>query len=203
MSQSPLRPKGRYDLAHTIRGIDILFLCTANQCRSPMAETILRSRLETRGIDAVVHSAGLMEGGFPATHDTLAALAERDLDASAHRSTRMDGAIVGAADLVLGMTRRHVVEAVVMAPAAWPRTFTLKEAVRRGQKVGRRPAGASLGDWLAHLHAGRSRADMLSESPLDDIRDPVTEPDVVSYADARDEIERNVDILVDLIWGAA
>lgn len=168
-----------------------------------MAETILRDRLDARGIDATVHSAGLMEGGFPATRDTLAVLAARGLDASAHRSTRMDGVIVGKADLVLGMTRRHVIEAVVMAPSAWPRTFTLKEAARRGQTVGPRAAGVALGDWLARLHAGRSRSDMLSESPVDDILDPVTEPDAVTYAQARDEIERNVDILVDLIWAAS
>lgn len=168
-----------------------------------MAQTVLRHRLELRGIDGNVHSAGLMEGGFPVTRDTLAVLADRGLDASAHRSRRMDTRLVEGADLVLGMTRRHVMEAVVVAPSAWSKTFTLKELVRRGQMIGRRPASLPVSAWLTRLHQGRNRSEMLSESPVDDIADPVTQPDEVTYAQARDEIERNVDIMVDLIWGAS
>jgi hypothetical protein len=36
------------------RRIDVLILCTANQCRSPMAEAMLRHRLEALGVDAVI-----------------------------------------------------------------------------------------------------------------------------------------------------
>ena len=185
-----------------IRAIDILFLCTANQCRSPMAEAMLRDRLAARGVDATVHSAGLMEGGSPATRETLSALAAVGLDASAHRSRRMDESILSGADLVLGMTRRHVMEAVVLAPSIWPRAFTLKELARRGQAAGRRPGTLVLADWLTRVHAGRERAEMLRESPEDDIADPVTQPDEVTFTQARDEIARNVDVVVDLIWGA-
>ena len=45
--------------------IDVLLLCTANQCRSPMAEVLLRHHLAAAGIEATVSSAGLYEGGAP------------------------------------------------------------------------------------------------------------------------------------------
>src|SRR3954453_11957530 len=70
-------------------GIDILFVCTANQCRSAIAEVMLRQRLQDRGIDAHVHSAGVfegLEGGAPATEETLRVLTKRGFDASAHES---------------------------------------------------------------------------------------------------------------------
>ena len=46
------------------------------------------------------------------------------------------------ADLVLTMTREHLRHVVAMDPSAWPRTFTLKEFVRRAQSVAPATAGA-------------------------------------------------------------
>ena len=45
--------------------------------------------------------------------------------------------------------------AVVTAPAAWPRPFTLRELVRRGAVIGPQPPGESLAGWLARAHDGR------------------------------------------------
>ena len=185
---------------HTIRPIEILFLCTANQCRSAMAEAVLKDRLERRGIDATVHSAGLLEGGFPATDETLKVLADRGLDVSGHRSRQLTVELLIAADLVVGMTRRHVTEAVVTAPAAWPHTFTLKELVRRAQRVGPRRAQEPFADWISRVQGGRQRSELLGESEVDDILDPVAQPRDITYKEARDEIERRIDELVDLIW---
>jgi hypothetical protein len=76
------------------------------------------------------------------------------------------------ADLVLGMERAHVRHAVLLEPEAWPRTFTLKELVRRGEELGSRPPVESPGAWLARAHEGRDRPDMLGDSLLDDVADP-------------------------------
>ena len=168
-----------------------------------MAEAMLRDRLAQRGIDAHVHSVGLLEGGMPMTPETLEVLKTRGLDGSAHESRRMTADIVRNADLVIGMTRRHVIEAVVMARDAWPRAFTLKELVRRGQDVGPLPAGQPLDEWLHKAAAGRTTADMLGESPLDDVSDPVANPELISFDEAATEISGLVDRLVRLVWGAA
>ena len=96
-SKRPLdRPVNSVTLRHTwesrlatVRRIDgprILVLCTANQCRSPMAEGILADLIARRGVEAVVDSAGLLPGGAPAAPHTLDVLAERGIDFSAHRS---------------------------------------------------------------------------------------------------------------------
>ncbi len=74
------------------------------------------------------------------------------------------------------MAREHVREAVVLASAAFPKVFTLKELVRRGEAIGPRGADESLADWLARAHAGRTSADLMGNSDADDIADPIGMP---------------------------
>jgi protein-tyrosine phosphatase len=138
-----------------------------------MAEALLRHRLTERGIDAHVHSAGLLEDGEPASRHGVDLLADRGIDLSTHRSRRMAVDMLRDADLVLGMARRHVREAVVLAPETWFKTYTLKELVRRGDDLGGRTPGQALDDWLEKLHAGRTRSDLLGDSPADDVFDPI------------------------------
>jgi protein-tyrosine-phosphatase len=76
-----------------------------------------------------VRSAGLLPGGAPASEGSRTAMRERGLDLGEHRSTRLEAALVARADLVLGMTREHVREAVVLDRDALARAFTLRELV--------------------------------------------------------------------------
>jgi hypothetical protein len=64
-------------------------------------------------------------------------------------------------------------EAVLLSPGCWSRTFTLKDLVRRGEEAGPRRPDQPLAAWLAHLHAGRTRADLLGASVDDDVADPI------------------------------
>jgi protein-tyrosine phosphatase len=87
----------------------LLFVCTGNTCRSPMAEVIAREQAIRRGLEVEVDSAGLMTGpGSPAAQHARHLAAERGLDLAPHRSTVLTPDLLAMSDLVLGMTRRHV-----------------------------------------------------------------------------------------------
>ncbi len=165
-----------------------------------MAEAFLRHRLAAVGVDATVHSAGLLSAGNPATAEGIRALEAMGLDTSAHRSRRISEHLLDPADLVLGMAREHVREAALMAPETWPRAFTLKELVRRGEERGGRPPGQTFEDWLGKLHAGRSRNDLVGFSPDDDIADPIGRGGDF-YRRTATEIDDLVRRLVELGWG--
>lgn len=154
----------------------VLCLCTGNTCRSPMAAALLAARLEERGVKAAVASAGLLTEGWEATPEAVASMAAMGFDTSGHRSQRVTAGLVRHADLVVAMAREHVREAVALAPEVWPRVFTLKELVRRGEGIGPRRPGQSVSDWLTAVHDGRRPDDLLGFSPDDDVVDPIGHP---------------------------
>ena len=100
----------------------ILFVCTGNTCRSPMAEAIARKLLSERpedGITTVVRSAGVAAAdGLPAADDAVEAMAEMGLDLSAHRSAGVSPKMLAEAELVLTMTPSHAEALMHMAPEA-------------------------------------------------------------------------------------
>jgi len=166
-----------------------------------MAEGLLRQKLADAGVDARVHSAGLYEDGRPASDDGIAVMADRGIDTSQHCSRRMTAEMLSGADLIIGMAREHVREAVLTAPDIWTRTYTLKELVRRGNDVGPRAAGQSLDEWLPKVHAGRTRNELLGSSEADDVADPIGQPRAV-YERTADELDRLTTRLTTLIRGA-
>ncbi|HVF33508.1 MAG TPA: hypothetical protein VM933_10785 [Acidimicrobiales bacterium] len=175
-------------------------MCTGNICRSPMAEGLLRDRLARRGVPATVHSAGLLDDGRPASANGVEVLRGRGIELTGHRSRTLTPDLVTKADLLLGMARLHVREAVVLRPEVWPRSFTLKELVRRGDGIGPRPPGQSVEEWLHRAHAGRSRTDLLGEADGDDIFDPIGSSRSVyekTAAELSDLIDRLVALLFD------
>ena len=177
-------------------------MCTGNVCRSPMAEALLRDRLEQRGVDAHVHSAGRWQAGEPASPHGVDVLAERGLDISDHRSRLMDRELLEGPDVVLAMAREHLREAVLALPDIWSHAFTLKELVRRGEMIGPRAPGESVEGWLARAHSGRNRADVLGSSDEDDVADPIG-LDREAYVRTASELSDLVDRLVMLLWPAA
>jgi protein-tyrosine phosphatase len=120
-----------------------------------------------------VASAGLLVGGYASPPEVVAVMAELGLDLSGHCSQQVSGQLVAASDLVVGMARRHAREVVILDPAAWERTFTLKELVRRGDHVGERARHETLSSWLGRLHQGRERTDLVGRSAEDDVADPL------------------------------
>lgn len=89
---------------------NILFVCTGNTCRSPMAEAIARAALARRGWTHVaVASAGVAAGpGGRAAEPARRVAAERGLDLEAHRSRPLLPERIEWADLILVMTPVHL-----------------------------------------------------------------------------------------------
>ncbi|MYH52194.1 MAG: low molecular weight protein arginine phosphatase [Gemmatimonadetes bacterium] len=88
----------------------ILFICTGNTCRSPMAEAIARRAIAERGIEGVaVSSAGVAAyDGARASGGARRAAAEAGLDLEPHRSTTLTEAVMATADLALCMDDFHL-----------------------------------------------------------------------------------------------
>jgi protein-tyrosine-phosphatase len=104
----------------------ILFVCTANICRSPAAENLARARFgETT---AVFRSAGFLGSGQASPELLQQTLAEQGVDISHHRSYQLDDASLNAADVVLTMEGEHVQRATLLNGGAFAKIMPLKEA---------------------------------------------------------------------------
>lgn len=93
---------------------NILIVCSANMCRSPMAELLLHRQLEQSARSGwKVHSAGANAGvGWPAAQGAIEATQEIGLDFAAHRSRAVIQALLAEADLVLLMEQANRAELV-------------------------------------------------------------------------------------------
>jgi protein-tyrosine-phosphatase len=98
---------------------NILFVCTGNTCRSPMAEAIARDELERRGWRHVrVASAGVAARRGAAASEEAVEVARADgLDLSGHAAQPLSAELVDWADLILGMAPSHLA-ALGRGPAA-------------------------------------------------------------------------------------
>jgi glycine hydroxymethyltransferase len=105
----------------------ILFVCTGNVCRSPMAEGILRHVVQGRGNYRVL-SAGLgaLEGQ-PPSHHAVQAVRELGIDISSQRSRMLTPELVESADFIFGMTHSHIDTVMLLYPHAAEKTFLLRE----------------------------------------------------------------------------
>ncbi|MEN2738731.1 low molecular weight protein-tyrosine-phosphatase [Microbacterium sp. X-17] len=89
----------------------VVFVCTGNICRSPMAEVVFRAFAQSVGLGEQIVSTSASTGdwhvGERADHRTLTALERRGYDGSAHRARQFTSADFAGNDLVVALDRTH------------------------------------------------------------------------------------------------
>ncbi|MBA2707014.1 MAG: low molecular weight protein arginine phosphatase [Gemmatimonadaceae bacterium] len=136
----------------------LLFACSGNTCRSPLAEAIAKRLLEVAGrTDVDVSSAGTQAwDGSPASDGALLVGMERNLDLSAHRSRPLTAEVVANSDLILVMSRAHLTRVKELDPRA---RVHLLAGFSSGSSAGRSIQDPFGGDLAAY----RATADDLEE----------------------------------------
>jgi protein-tyrosine phosphatase len=129
----------------------VLFICTANRCRSPMAEVLLRDLAgrHEEGTQWQVQSAGTWaEPGQPATQLAQAVMAARRLNLADHRSRPLDEPLLQAADVILVMTRHHQEALKAEFPAVAGRVYLMSQLLDQKFDI-EDPYGGSRDDYEA------------------------------------------------------
>lgn len=161
----------------------ILFVCTGNLCRSPMAEAFARHRLnavlgDEAGDFAVVSAGAQALAGEPPAGRVLDVLDEWGVQPGACSARPLSTGLVSRADLVLTAERAHRGAVVSLVPAAADNTFMLREFARLAENIG---AGDLPGDdavtrahQLVRTAATRRAQPMAADAHDDEIPDPLS-----------------------------
>lgn len=105
--------------------MNILFVCTGNTCRSPMAEGILKSMIKS-GDNIHILSAGIFAyEGESASKEAIEAMKRMGIDISAHVSHPISERLIDEADLILTMTKQHMDMLLRMHLSARGKTHTI------------------------------------------------------------------------------
>ena len=110
----------------------LIFVCSGNTCRSPMAECVLEYLLKEEGIKGIeVESRGVVANvGAPISENAKKALKAKNIPIKKHKATQMQTEEIFSVDLVICMTERHK-----MRLGNLPRVFTLNQLTGCGDIV--------------------------------------------------------------------
>src|SRR3984957_13732269 len=105
----------------------ILFVCTGNVCRSPMAEGLFERMIAERPDLRVLSAGGGPYPGQPPSAHAVEVLAELGVDISYHRSKPLSEKVVEEADWIVAMTRSHLDSIIYLFPRAAEKVYLLRE----------------------------------------------------------------------------
>lgn len=158
----------------------ILFVCTGNICRSPVAERLLEHYNLELGLGLEVSSAGTRAlNGHPMHSESQRVLREAGVESVGFKSQMLTPSLATDCDLLLGMTREHRAFARQLAPARWKRMYALREI--------------ALADEI-NMQSSRRAVD--PTNPSIDIRDPIGGSPAVF-----DEVAKEISISIHSLVG--
>lgn len=136
---------------------NILFVCTGNTCRSPMAEALLRKMAEEKELDLQIRSAGVFaENGAAASVGAQKVLQQRGIKME-HQAQLVTPKLINWSDIILTMTLGHKQQLLAQYPVSMNKTFTLKEFVLSDEST------EKLLDRLNQIQAERIMKETLKE----------------------------------------
>jgi protein-tyrosine-phosphatase len=134
----------------------VLIVCTANICRSPMVAGLLTQCLDAAGLgdQVIVRSAGTYaEPGKPAWPPVGELMAQYGVDLQRHRSQPISSEMVEAADLIIVMEEGQRQSIFYLAPRALPKVFLLSELAGDAD-----PLADVMGQPIQAVHQARDQA---------------------------------------------
>ncbi|MDP3542865.1 MAG: PEP/pyruvate-binding domain-containing protein [Elusimicrobiota bacterium] len=153
----------------------LMFVCTGNTCRSPMAAHLAREKLSRHGrpdIEVVSRGLTVAAPGEGMNAAARALLASRGVDASGHQAQALTSAEVAETTLILTMTAAQAQAVAALHPAAKGKVFSLAEYAKRGGDIAD-PYGGDEGAYLAAAtEIGDALDAFVERVPAGDVKEP-------------------------------
>lgn len=132
----------------------LVFVCSGNTCRSPMAKAILEKNLEKLDLDQTkaveIHSAGLWAlPAEPASPEAVEVMKESGVDLTSHKAKRIEPIILEEADWIVTMTRAHKAHLIDEYPQLEGKLYTLYEFAGRQAGDVQDPYGRKIDHYRA------------------------------------------------------
>ncbi|WP_028543899.1 low molecular weight protein arginine phosphatase [Paenibacillus taiwanensis] len=185
----------------------ILFVCTGNTCRSPMAESMLRHLAHERGVNVEVRSAGVSAwGDAPMSEHAHSVLEKWEMPHEGFHSQGLAASLVAWADLILTLTHGHKQHVLQRYPQAADKVYTLKEYVStdEGALLAQEQMHALIAELQLKLAMGEQPTPeemqllnrLQQQAPETDIADPYG-GSLEQYVQTAEDIKASLYLLLD------
>lgn len=105
----------------------VLFVCTGNTCRSPMAVGLVKNAISKNKSVKIISAGVIASKGLPASPNAIKVMAEEDIDISDHQTQTLTKELVEQSDIVFVMTQWHKLEVIGLLEKPGKEVYLIKE----------------------------------------------------------------------------